>query len=153
MAILISLHVLSVTVWVGGMFFAYTALRPAAVKTLEPPQRLTLWVEVFQRFFFAVWISVALVLATGLIALFKYLGGMAGAPLYVHAMLGLGLLMMLIYAHVFFAPYKKLRKAVAAQDWPAGGEALTQIRWLVFTNTCLGFLTIAVASGGRYLIH
>lgn len=153
MAILVLLHVLAVVVWVGGMFFAYTALRPAAVETLEPPARLTLWVSVFKRFFFGVWISVAIVLATGLIMLFKYFGGMAGAPMYVHAMLGLGLLMMAIYAHVYFAPFKKLRKAVDAQEWPAGGKALTQIRWLVFTNTGLGFLTIAIASGGRYLIH
>lgn len=153
MAILVLLHVLAVVVWVGGMFFAYTALRPAAVETLAPPARLTLWVSVFKRFFFGVWISVAIVLATGLIMLFKYFGGMAGAPMYVHAMLGLGLLMMAIYAHVYFAPFKKLRKAVDAQEWPAGGKALTQIRWLVFTNTGLGFLTIAIASGGRYLIH
>lgn len=153
MAILVLLHVLAVVVWVGGMFFAYTALRPAAVETLEPPARLTLWVSVFKRFFLGVWISVAIVLATGLIMLFKYFGGMAGAPMYVHAMLGLGLLMMAIYAHVYFAPFKKLRKAVDAQEWPAGGKALTQIRWLVFTNTGLGFFTIAIASGGRYLIH
>ena len=29
------LHVLSIVVWVGGMFFAYMALRPVAASVLE----------------------------------------------------------------------------------------------------------------------
>lgn len=46
-----TLHVLSALVWVGGMFFAWMVLRPAAMKALEGPGRLKLWVEVFQGFF------------------------------------------------------------------------------------------------------
>jgi len=30
MIVAISLHLLSAVIWVGGMFFAYVALRPAA---------------------------------------------------------------------------------------------------------------------------
>ena len=37
MALLIAMHVLAVVVWVGGMFFAYFCLRPAAAKLLQPP--------------------------------------------------------------------------------------------------------------------
>ncbi len=59
------LHVLSVVVWVGGMFFAYMALRPAAVQTLEPPQRLPLWAATFDRFFPWVWLAVTLILGSG----------------------------------------------------------------------------------------
>ena len=54
------LHVLSALVWVGGMFFAWMVLRPAAVKALDGPARLTLWVEVFQGFFRWVWVAVIL---------------------------------------------------------------------------------------------
>lgn len=152
MALLIMLHVLGVTIWVGGMFFAYFALRPVAASQLEPPARLTLWNGVFKNFFFWVWVSVAAILVTGLMMLFKHFGGMAGAPLYVHAMFGLGLLMMAIYGHVYFAGYGKLKRAVAAEDWPAGGKALSQIRVLVLINTCIGLVTIALATGGKYLI-
>ena len=42
--------------------------------------------------------------------------------------------------------------AVAAEDWPAGGKALSQIRMLVGINTIIGLITIAIASGGRYLV-
>ena len=144
------LHVLGVVVWVGGMFFAYMALRPVAASVLEPPQRLTLWSGVFGKFFPWVWASVALILLTGLHMLVK-VGGMT-APHYALAMLVLGVLMMLIFAHVFFAPYKKLKRAVSEKNWPAGGAALGQIRMLIGINLSLGLLTIAVVFIGRALI-
>ena len=143
------LHLLSVVVWVGGMFFAYMALRPVAASVLEPPQRLTLWAGVFGKFFPWVWVAVALILATGLHMLMK-LGG-AAAPHYMLTMLALGVAMMAIFAHVFFAPYGRLRRAVAAQDWKAGGAALAQIRRLIGINLSLGLLTIAVVFLGRAL--
>jgi uncharacterized membrane protein len=149
MTLSLFLHVLSVVVWVGGMFFAYMALRPVAASVLEPPQRLTLWAGVFDKFFPWVWLSVALILATGLHMLVAF--GGASAPLYALAMLGLGVAMMLIFAHVFFSPYKKLKRAVGEQNWKAGGAALGQIRMLIGINLSLGLLTIAVVFLGRAL--
>ena len=141
------LHVLGVVVWVGGMFFAYMALRPVAASVLEPPQRLTLWAGVFGKFFPWVWASVLLILATGLHMLMVF--GGASAPLYALAMLLIGLAMMVIFGHVSFSPYKKLKAAVAAADWKAGGAALGQIRSLIGINLSLGLLTIAVVFIGR----
>jgi uncharacterized membrane protein len=143
------LHVLGIVVWVGGMFFAYMALRPAAASVLEPPQRLTLWAGVFDKFFPWVWVSVVLILLSGLHMLMVF-GGVA-APHYALTMLALGIVMMLIFGHVFFSPYKKLKRAVAAQEWKAGGAALAQIRLLIGINLSLGLLTIAVVFLGRLL--
>lgn len=143
------LHVLSVVVWVGGMFFAYMALRPVAASVLEPPLRLALWAGVFGKFFPWVWASVLLILLTGL-HLLMALGGTA-APHYVWTMLVLGIAMMLIYVHVFFSPYRKLKRAVGEQNWNAGGAALAQIRRLIGVNLSLGLLTIAVVFLGRGL--
>jgi uncharacterized membrane protein len=44
-----------------------------------------------------------------------------------------------------------LRRAVAAEDWKAGGAALNQIRVLVGINLALGLLNIAVATLGHAL--
>ena len=145
------LHVISAVIWVGGMFFAYACLRPVAGLVLEPPARLTLWAGVFKRFFPYVWLSVALLPVTGYMMLFSIWGSMANAPLYVHIMNGLGIAMILIYMHVFFSPYKRLKAAVTEERWPDGGKALAQIRFLVATNTILGLIVIVVASGGRLL--
>jgi uncharacterized membrane protein len=142
------LHVLSVVIWVGGMFFAYMALRPVAAERLEPPQRLSLWEGVFGRFFPWVWGSVAVILGSGLHMMFS----MSMPPAhYISLMMVLGLAMMLLFAHVFFAPYKRLKRAVAAKDWPAGGAALGQIRKLIAINLTLGLITVTVATLGVYL--
>ena len=149
-SVTIVLHVLSVVVWVGGMFFAYMCLRPVAASQLEPPVRLQLWVGVFGKFFPFVWLAVILLPLTGYMMISNIYSGMGNTPLYVHLMNGLGSLMIFIYLHVFFAPYQRLKRAVAAQDWPTGGKALAQIRVLVGINMTLGLLTALIASGGRY---
>lgn len=147
------LHVISVVIWVGGMFFAYNFLRPAAGSILEPPLRLALWVAVFKRFFPFVWASVILLPLTGYLMIFNVWGGFDTAPLYVHVMNGLGIIMILIYMQVFFAPFKRLKLAVAEQRWPDAGKALAQIRVLVGINTAIGIFVVAVASAGRYLVY
>jgi len=146
------LHIVAAVIWVGGMFFAYNFLRPAAGATLEPPARLTLWADVFKRFFPYVWASIILLPATGYLMVFIRWEGMGNAPVYIHIMNGLGLLMILIYLHVFFAPYKRLKTAVAEQNWPEGGKAIAQIRWLIAVNTSLGIIVVMVASAGRFFV-
>jgi len=152
MGIAVILHVLSVVVWVGGMFFAHQCLRPVAASQLQPPVRLSLWVGVFGRFFPWVLLTIAGVLGSGLWMLFGQFGGFKGLPLYVHAMFGLGILMMLIFFYVFFVPYARLKSAVSAADWPDGASALAQIRLLVGINLSIGLLTLAIGSGGRWFV-
>jgi uncharacterized membrane protein len=133
------------------MFFAWVVLRPVAAGQLEPPDRLRLWVSVFDRFFPWVWASVATLLASGFWVIFGVFGGFQNVGKHIHTMTALGLVMVIIYLVVFFSPYRKLRVAVDAGNWPAGGVALGRIRRLIGINLLLGLLTAAVGSGGRYL--
>ena len=112
----IALHLLAAVIWVGGMIFAHNSLRPAAVQVLEPPLRLELWVQVFRRFFVLVWASIALLLLTGYWMVFNYFGGFQSAGVHIHIMHGAGIVMIMIYLHVFFAPYRRLKQAVIIQD-------------------------------------
>lgn len=148
----LTLHVLSAVVWVGGMFFAWVVLRPTAAQQLEPPARLNLWAGVFARFFPWVWVAIVALPLTGYLMIFGVYKGMGNAPLFVHLMNGLGIVMILIYLHVNFAPFKRLKQEVAAQNWPQAGKRLAQIRVLVGVNLLIGLLVIAIASGGRYLV-
>jgi len=148
----VMLHVAAVVIWVGGMVFAHAFLRPVAASQLEPPQRLTLWVGVFKRFFPIVWICIITILITGYGIIGSFMGGFKGLPMYINAMMGLGIVMMLIFFHVFFAPFKRLKNAVETAVWPTGGKALTQIRHLVGVNMAIGIITAAIAAGGRYLV-
>jgi uncharacterized membrane protein len=147
MTIALFLHIISDVIWVGGMFLAYTAVRPAAAEVLEPPLRLRLWTGIFRRFFPWVWAAVILILGSG----FAMIGQMSAVPAYVIVMTVIGVVMSMIFMHIYFAPFGRLKRAVAAEDWKTGGAALNQIRMLVGINLVLGLLNIAVAVLGRAL--
>lgn len=143
MKLLYLVHVLATVVWVGGMFFAHLCLRPVALAQLEGPQRLRLWRSVFGRFFPWVWLSVVLLLASGH-GLIHSFGGFKAVPVHVHAMTGIGYLMAAIFAFIYFVPYARLRRAVAAENWKAGAAAQDLIRRLVGTNLVLGLANVAL---------
>jgi uncharacterized membrane protein len=143
MQLLKFIHVLSVVIWVGGIFFAYVVLRPSIVEILEPPQRLRLWNAVFRRFFTWVWVIIAALLASGLY-LIQMFGGMAYVAPHIHIMLALGLAMMAIFGYLYFACYKPLSIHVENQRWQEAGAMLAKIRKLVAVNLALGLITIAV---------
>lgn len=142
-------HVWAAVVWVGGMFFALLALRPATAP-LEPGPRLELWTRVLARFFAWVFAAIVLLLASGYGLVFGVFGGFAGAGLHVHIMQATGIIMMLAFLHVYFAPWRRFRAAVARRDFVEAARQLNQIRWIVMANLALGLLTVAVGSSGRY---
>jgi len=143
------LHTLSAVVWVGGMFFAHQVLRPAAA-ALEAGPRLTLWSSVLGRFFVWVFAAVVLLLLTGYAMVFGVYAGFGGIGLHIHLMQGIGILMMLLFLHLYCAPWRRFRTAVARQDWAEGGRQLGQIRTIVTINLVLGVIVVAIGSSGRY---
>lgn len=145
------LHVLGVVVWVGGMFVMHVAVRPAAVETLQPAQRLPFIAAALKRFFDWVAVAIVAVLASG-IGMILEGGGFRNAHLSVHVMFAIGLAMMAIFLHIRFAPFRRLQAAVASSDWPAAAGRLDQVRQLVTTNLVLGLVTIAVATIGRAVL-
>ena len=148
-SLLLILHALSAVVWVGGMFFAHQVLRPAAA-ALETGPRLTLWSHILGRFFAWVFAAIVLLLLTGYALVFGVFAGFGGVGLHVHLMQGIGIVMMLLFLHLYFAPWRRFRAAVARQDWAEGGLHLGHIRAIVTINLVLGVIVVAIASSGRY---
>ena len=144
MEVLKVLHLLGVVIWVGGMFFAYMVLRPVVNQLLPSPQMLKFWQAIFASFFHWVWLSITVILASGL-HMISEMGGFGKLPFNVYLMFAIGAMMMLIFIYVFFTAYRKLKRFVAAEDWKAAGIALVQIRVLIGLNLILGFVTIAIA--------
>lgn len=143
-------HVLAIVVWIGGMVFAHFFMRPAALQ-LEPPQRIKLMHGALQRFFAAVLIAIVVVLGSGLwmigrVAKESVQAGLGfNMPLNWTIMATLGIVMMAIFLHIRFALFKRLSKAVAISNWPAGGAALASIRTWVGINLAIGVVVIGVA--------
>jgi uncharacterized membrane protein len=139
--LMLLLHLAGAIFWMGGMAFMVMALRPALHAHLQPPMRLPLVVATLKRFFVVVMVSIALLLLTGVWLLLQVPG--AQAPRGWHVMAGLGIVMMLVFGHIFFSPWRRLQRAVAALDWPEGGKRMQQITLLVKVNLALGWIAIA----------
>lgn len=150
LSLALALHALAAVIWVGGMAFAYWFLRPVAASVLAGPARLALWRGVFARFFPVVWISVAVLLATGYYMVLGPLGGFASVGLHIHAMHGLALLMVAVFLHLFFAPWRRFQRAVTRMENDQAAVELNRIRWLVATNLAIGVVVVVVATAGRY---
>ncbi|MEP6609211.1 MAG: CopD family protein [Burkholderiaceae bacterium] len=145
---LLFLHVVGVVVWVGGMFVVHFAVRPAAARLQEPSTRLTLLSSILGRFMAWAALAALVILASGLAMIFSS-GGFKNAHLSVHLMLAVGLLMMALYLHIRLAPFKRMRAAVAANNWANAAANLDMVRKLVSINLVLGIITIAIATIGR----
>lgn len=141
-------HVLSILLWVGGMLFAHFFLRPAAAE-LEPPVRLRLMHGVLKRFFAAVLPAALLAFLSGFWMMGRVAketvqaGGVFNMPLDWWYMAVLGTLMVAIFGHIRFALFKRLSRAVAASDWPAGGAAMASLRQWVAVNLAIGLSIVA----------
>ncbi len=142
-------HLVAAIFWMGGMAFMIMALRPAAMTLLAPPDRLMLMGAVWKRFFIVVMVSIVALFASGTnlyttaFRAIKAATGTGSVPLGWNVMLVLGLLMMLIFGYIYFAPYARFKRAVSVQDWPSAGKAAAQIQTLMVTNFVLGWLGIA----------
>lgn len=144
------IHLFSVVVWLGGMFFAYFVLRPSALAALQVPERLRLWDQVFTRFFNWVWIATFLLLVSGLYQIYQS-GGFLHMPHFVYLMLVLGVAMMLIFFYIFFGLYVQFNLAVSAKKWDKAELMLARMRPFIAVNLCLGALVMMIAFIGKSL--
>lgn len=140
------LHVLAAMVWVGGMFFAWMILRPAAAGVLAAPERLQLWQEVFRRFFLWVWAAVLILPIGGMGMLHMRFAGFDTAPQYVQIMMGLFIAMLALFLRIQLLQLPELRKTIAEQNWSEAGAALARIRKVVGINLILGLLVVSIAA-------
>jgi uncharacterized membrane protein len=145
----LAFHILAAVIWVGGMFFAYAILRPG-VAQLELSIRLPLWHMVFSRFFLWVWLSIATLLASGFAMVFLGFGGFAAVGIYVRTMMAVGIVMTVIYTYLYFAPWRRFRRAVSTINWSVAEKNIRQIRLLVGINLILGLATVVIGASGRY---
>jgi len=153
-AVLKSIHLLALIVWIGGMFFTLFCLRPS-LTVLEGPMRLRLMHEVLRRFFGVVSVAAVLVLLSGAWMLSSAARSASNAgigfnmPLDWYAMIGLFFLMLVVFGHVRVVLFPRLARAVTAQRWADGAAALGAIRWDVTLNLVVGiFIIVFVRLGG-----
>ena len=151
-AVIEAVHGMAAVAWVGGIFFAYMALRPAAMETLDAPMRAKLWQSAYSHFFPWVWIMIGLLLVTGYADLFIRLGGFQNGSLYLQLMHGIGLFMVIAFAYLYFGLYRRLTAAVQAEDTGKAAEIMAKARPVMATNLTLGLLITAIGIAGPTLL-
>jgi uncharacterized membrane protein len=148
-ALLKTVHVLSIILWLGGMIFAHFFLRPA-LATLALPERLHLANAVLGRFFAAVLWAASLTLVSGVWMIGRVAkasvqsGGSFSMPLTWTVMASLGVLMGALFGYIRFALYPRFGAAVAAGDWAQAADRLAPLRQWVGVNLVLGLAIIGV---------
>ncbi|MEO8924469.1 MAG: CopD family protein [Caldimonas sp.] len=150
-----ALHLLSIIVWIGGMFFMHVCLRPAAAEVLEPPARIRLMHAAMRRFFDVVTVAILVAALSG--------GAMVGIasrearrsgltfnmPLDWYVMIALFIVMLLVFTHIRLALFRRLEAALAVEAWPDAARAITSIRLEVVINLVIGvFIVVIVRLGG-----
>ena len=56
-----------------------------------------------------------------------------------------GIVMMLLFLHLYFAPWRRFSRAVETGAFQDAAKQLNQIRRIVAVNLVLGLLTVAVS--------
>jgi uncharacterized membrane protein len=65
--------------------------------------------------------------------------------------MGIALVMTLIFTLIYFLPFRRMQRRVAAADWPNAASAFGWIRGLMAVNLGLGLATVVVAAAGPAL--
>ena len=134
-------HLAAGLIWLGGMTVLLWAVRPTVLAQLESGPRILMLQGILSRFFKAVGLCIAILLCTGGLMF-------AGVDLHIapkgwHVMLGLGVLMCAIFGHLYFVPFRRLRRHIQLADWPMAAKQLAHIHILVLTNFALGWVAVA----------
>lgn len=151
MSLIQALHGIAATAWIGGIFFAFMALRPAANKTLEPKERLQLWQSAFSHFFPWVWLFIFVLLITGYLDLYLRFGGFTNKAAYLAIMHITGLIMIAFFVYLYFVLYRNLSKAILSDNLSAAANSMSKMRPVMAINLSLGlFITFIGITGSAH---
>ncbi len=147
MTVLFALHILGAVVWVGGLFFIYFALRPA-VLDMDLADRLGLWRKCLDNFFPWLWGAIAALLGSGYGLIIAFPDEVEGT--HVVIMQVLGWIMILIFGHTYFSPYRLMGEALDRGDTNGAARQIEKFRLTLIANLALGLITVLVGTTGRF---
>ncbi|WP_024851798.1 CopD family protein [Hydrogenovibrio kuenenii] len=144
-------HLLAAIFWVGGIFLVYMVFRPVAMTQLEPPQRLTMFLGIFSKFFPWVWVFIVALVISGYTDWIFRLGGFESPPLYLLAMEIIGWIMIVLFAWLYFGFCKRFKKHIEDENFAEAGKVLnSKMRPIIITNLILGMLEALIGVSAHY---
>lgn len=150
MTVVFPLHVLATIVFLGGLFFAVLVFQPIA-RGLNGETASLLWQQILARFFVWAWVSMLLILATGIAMVFLKFGGFSGVPMIHRGNMAIGIPAIALFGYAFFGPWQRYRRTITRGDWTAAKRELTRVRAVIAVILGLGLLASVVSAVGRYM--
>jgi uncharacterized membrane protein len=150
MTVVFPLHILATIVFLGGLFFASVVFQPIA-RGLDIETASSLWHQVLSRFFAWAWVSMLLILATGIGMVFLKFGGFSGVPMIHRGNMAIGIPAIALFGYVFFGPWQLYRRTMSRGDLTAAQRELTRVRVVMAIILVLGLVASVVSGVGRYI--
>jgi len=134
----ISLHMMASVIWVGCSFFGVWILSPVLQQDFTAEQQSKLWAGVLTALYPWVWGSIILLLGTGFWMIFNGAEGFGQLSGYIGSMMEVGIGMILLLAHSFYAPFTRLKIDISHQEWSLAMRRVKHIRVLFFLILLMG---------------
>ena len=150
MTLVFPLHVVATIVLLGGLFFASVVFRPIA-RGLDVATASSLWLQILSRLFAWGWVSLLLILATGIAMVSLKFGGFSGVPMIHRGNMAIGIPAIALFGYAFFGPWRQCRRTISRRHWAAAEKELTRVRVLMGIVLTLGLVASVVSAVGRYI--
>jgi uncharacterized membrane protein len=139
--ILIWIHLLAAMFWIGGMLFFAMVLVPT-LRALPPQQKAELINQIGPRFRKTGWISLGILLATGLFQLYRL-----GSPVFAEGWLWVKLfLIVLMVSFTLLHDFVLGPRSIEISRTNPGSHPLRgPVRWLPRLNLAAGILVVLAA--------
>ena len=150
MTIVFPLHVVATIVLFGGLFFGLAVFRPIA-RDLDVETALSLWQQMLSRFFAWGWVSLLLILVTGIGMVFLKFGGFSGVPMIHRGNMVIGIPAIVLFGYLFVGPWQRYRRTMSRRDWNAAQREIRRVRVVMSIILVLGLVASVVSAVGRYI--
>ena len=140
----IVVHAIAAVTWIGGIFFAYTALKPAE-PVYTPEAKSKLWLKVYAVFVRWVGCSIAVMWLSCMAVV-----GMTEDPIgnmtkHSIGLLSLGSILTVTTLAVILGPWQRLNRQVEDRDFSAADQTVLRLRRYLMVNFILGIAMMAFA--------
>lgn len=140
--LIVWIHILAAMFWIGGMLFFSLVLVPS-LRGLPPEERTDLMIRIGRRYRRAGWISLAVLLVTGLIRLYHLGFAPLAAGNWLWAKLAMVIVMVLLTLlhDLILGP----RSIEISRTSPAPHRLQRTVRWMARLNLAVGLLVVLAA--------
>ena len=134
LTVTVTLHILSVMVLLGGIFFTNAILSPAVDKLFPLSLRLPLLSQTFTRFFPWMWIALMFLWITSLWLILKKYAHTDEITTYLYAMLIFATVVAIFFSHIFFVSFPNMKHAIEKGNLIGAGKYFNHIHLLMATT-------------------